>query len=122
MNNYIFEKIDTSYGTMSPEEVIYDYGVNYDCLEENEKSLFNIAWHGWTVKEIQTIIDNAKKIINKEVYDYTVPGSELAISVDKDYVYFFDWRTSEEEEEFSWEFVKFINFMEAFKIFVRDNE
>lgn len=119
MNNYIFEKIDRSYGTMSTEEVIYDYGVNYDCLEENEKSLFNIAWHGWTVEEIQKIIDNAKKLINKEIYDYVVPGTELTISIDKDYVYFFDWRTPQEEEDFSWEF---IDFMEAFKVFVKENK
>lgn len=121
MKKFDFSKIDFSYGSLSEEEIIYAYGVDYDTLDEKHKSLFQIAWQGWTFKEIQMIIDESKKLKNKEIYDYVVPGSELRISVDKNFVYFFDWRTPQEEEDFSWTFNEFINFMEAFKDFISKN-
>lgn len=67
------------------------------------------------------IIDASKKLTGKEIYDYIVSGTELTISIDKDYVYFFDWRTSQEEEDFSWTFNEFIDFREDFKDFISQN-
>ncbi|MBS7233629.1 hypothetical protein KHA90_21680 [Flavobacterium psychroterrae] len=55
---------------------------------------------------------------NKEIYDYIIPRSELRISVNKNYVVFFDLRPPQEEEDFSWTFNEFIDFMEAFKDFI----
>lgn len=121
MKKFEFSKIDFSYGSLSEEEIIYAYGVDYDTLDEKHQSLFQIAWQGWTVEEAQLIIDESKKLEDKEFYDYVVPGTELTISVDKDYAYFFDWRTPQEEEDFSWTFNEFIHFMEEFKEFISKN-
>lgn len=107
MKEFEFSKIDFSYGSLSQEEIIYAYGVDYDTLDEKHKSLFQIAWQGWTVEEAQLIIDESKKLTGKELYNYVVPGNELSIWVDKDYASFFDWRTPQEEEDFSWTFNEF---------------
>ncbi|HEY1194301.1 hypothetical protein [Flavobacterium sp.] len=102
-------------------EIFYEIGVDRESLDKNIFSLSYINWHGWTVGEAQMIIDESLKLTDKEIYDYVVPGTELTISVDKDYVYFFDWRTPQEEEDFSWTFNEFIDFMEAFKVFISKN-
>lgn len=116
---YKFRKRDLSFGTMDKESITYDIGV--EVLDDSIAALENIEWWGWTEEEAQMIIDESKKIKEKEIYEYTVQGSELTISVDKDYVYFFDWKTPQEEEDFSWTFDTFIKFMEEFKIFIREN-
>ncbi|TPG41990.1 hypothetical protein [Flavobacterium pectinovorum] len=121
MKKIEFRKIDFSYGSLSEEKIIYAYGLDYDSLNEKHKSLFQIAWQGWTVQEVQLIINESKNLTGKEIYDYVVPGTELTISVDKDYAYFFDWKTPQEEEDFKWTFNEFIDFMEAFKDFISKN-
>src|SRR6218665_1897762 len=102
-------------------EIFYELGVDRELLDESLFALSYINWHGWTVEEAQMIIDKSKKLTGKEIYDYIVSGTELTISIDKDYVYFFDWRTPQEEEDFRWTFDEFIDFMEAFKYFISKN-
>lgn len=118
---YTFKKIDFSYGTMPKDKITYDYGVDYDSLPDNEKSLFQIAWRGWTPKEIQMIIDESKKATEENRYEYQVEGSDLIIVVYPNDVYFFDYHTEKEEEDFKWSFSEFIDFMEKFKKFVAEN-
>lgn len=118
---YKFKKIDFSYGTMPKDKITYDYGVDYDSLPDNEKSLFQIAWRGWTPKEIQMIIDESKKAKEENRYEYQVEGSDLLIIVYPNEVYFFDYHTKNEEEDFKWSFSEFIDFMENFKKFVAEN-
>ncbi|MBF7093524.1 hypothetical protein IUY40_18485 [Flavobacterium sp. ALJ2] len=103
-------------------EVVYEIGVDRESLDKEIFALSYINWHGWTIEEAQLIIDESKKITGKELYNYVVPGNELSIWVDKDYASFFDWRTPQEEEDFSWTFNEFINFMEAFKEFISKNK
>ena len=57
-----------------------------------------------------------------EEYDYQVAGSDFLISIDKDEVHFFDWRTEQEEADFIWSTEKFITFMKAFKKFVAEDK
>lgn len=97
-------------------------GVKIELLDENIISLAQICSNNWTVAEAQMIIDKSKKLKDKEIYDYVVPGTELTISIDKDFVYFFDWRTPQKEEDFSWTFTEFIDFMENFKAFIAENQ
>ncbi|MDR6969179.1 putative ATPase [Flavobacterium arsenatis] len=119
--SYKFAKIDFSYGTMPKDKITYDYGVDYDSLKENEKSLFQIAWHGWTSSEIQRIIDKSKEATEENRYEYQVEGSDLIIVVYPDEVYFFDWHTKQESEDFKWSYSEFIDFMEKFKTFIEEN-
>jgi len=95
------------------------YGV--DILDNSIESLRQISWQGWTSEEIQKIIDKSKSLRGDQDYKYQVPGSDLLINIYPDEVYFFDYRTEQEEEDFSWTFEEFINFMEKFKEFVKDN-
>ena len=118
---YKFKKIDFSYGTMPKEKTTFDYGVDYDSLKENEKSLFEIAWSGWTPQEVQMIINESKKLKGGERYEYQVVGSDLIIVVFKEEVYFFDHHTDKETEDFKWPFDEFIDFMEQFKKFIKEN-
>jgi hypothetical protein len=96
-------------------------GVKIELLNNDIIALAQICSRDWTVEEAQLIIDESKNLTGKEIYDYVVPGTELRISVDKDYASFFDWRTPQEEEDFSWTFNEFIDFMEAFKDFISKN-
>lgn len=102
-------------------EIYYELGVDGESLDNDIFALSYINWEGWTIEEAQMIIDASKSLTGKEIYDYVVPENELTISIDKEYVYFFDWRTSQEEENFSWTFEEFIDFMEAFKDFISKN-
>ena len=110
-------KIDFSFGTL-PEDPIYEYGVDYDSIPENEKSLFQIAWSDWTAKEVQNIIDRTKSLQGEDYFDYYVEYTELRISVDAEHTLFFDWRTETPQDDFRWTTVKFIEFMESFKEFL----
>ena len=114
--NYIFQKIDFSYGTSNNPS--YEYGVAYDSIPENEKSLFQIAWSKWTVLEVQNIIDKTKNLKGEDFFDYYVEYSELRISIDTEYALFFDWRTETPDDDFRWITTKFLEFMEAFKEFL----
>lgn len=118
---YKFEKIDFSYGAMPKDRITYDYGVNYDSLEEKEKTLFQIAWDSWTPEEIQMIINRCKNLKDKEEYKYQVPGSDLLIIIDKDEAHFFDMHSDKKEADIIWSFSEFIDFMEQFKKFVTEN-
>jgi hypothetical protein len=39
---YKFKKIDFSYGTMPKDKITYDFGVDYESLDEKHKVLFEI--------------------------------------------------------------------------------
>lgn len=43
---YKFKKIDFSYGTMPKDKITYDFGVDYESLDEKHKVLFEIALAG----------------------------------------------------------------------------
>jgi hypothetical protein len=119
--SYKFAKIDFSYGTMPKDKITYDYGVDYDSLKENEKSLFQIAWWGWTPQKIQMIIDKSKALTGDKKYEYQVEGSDFIMSIYTDEVYFFDTHHDGQEADFIWSFSEFIDFMEKFKKFVEEN-
>ncbi len=97
------------------------YGVEYDSLEDNEKSLLEIAWDGWTVLEVENIIQKTKELKGEDFFDYIVEGSELRISIDNEYVLFFDWRTDNTDEDFRWSTEKFSTFLNSFKEFLKEN-
>ncbi|WGH74766.1 hypothetical protein P8625_11825 [Tenacibaculum tangerinum] len=97
------------------------YGVEYDSIPEGEKSLIEIGWGGWTVKEVQNLIDKTKSLEGEDYFDYIVEGSELRICIDNEYVLFFDWRTETIDEDFRWTTIKFLDFMESFKLFLEEN-
>ena len=118
---YKFKKIDFSYGTMPKDKITYDFGVDYESLDEKHKVLFEIAWHGWTNKEVQLIIDSSKALTGDEKYCYQVEGSDLMIYVYKNNVYFFDKGNDGEEANLIWTFNEFIEFMKNFKKFLSDN-
>ena len=119
--SYKFKKIDFSYGTMPRDKIRYDYGVDYDSLDDEIKALFQIAWHGWTQNEIQMIINKSKLLKNDQEFEYQVEGSDLLISIDIKEVHFFDWHTDKVEADFIWTFNEFIDFMEKFKKFLKEN-
>lgn len=118
---YNFKMIDFSYGTLPKGKVSYDYGVDYDSLDDSEKSLFQIAWSGWTPQEIQMIIDKSEALLVKQEYDYQVVGSDLLISIDKENVHFFDSHSEQQEADMIWPYDKFIEFMKEFKKIVEEN-
>lgn len=118
---YKFKKIDFSSGTMPKNKITYDFGVDYESLDEKHKVLFEIAWHGWTNKEVQLIIDNSKALTEDEKYTYQVEGSDLMMYVYKNNVYFFDKRNDGEEADLILTFNEFIEFMKNFKKFLLEN-
>ncbi|WP_336690298.1 MULTISPECIES: hypothetical protein [unclassified Chryseobacterium] len=118
---YKFKKIDFSSGTMPKNKITYDFGVDYESLDEKHKVLFEIAWHGWTNKEVQLIIDNSKALTGDEKYTYQVEGSDLMMYVYKNNVYFFDKRNDGEEADLILTFNEFIEFMKNFKKFLLEN-
>jgi hypothetical protein len=117
---YKFKKIDFSYGTMPKDKITYDFGVDYESLDEKHKVLFEIAWHGWTSNEVQLIINNSSALTGDAKYRYQVEGSDLMIYIHKDKVYFFDKKNDGEEADLIWTFDEFIGFMKSFKKFLAD--
>ncbi|MCS3867710.1 hypothetical protein J3D55_000626 [Chryseobacterium ginsenosidimutans] len=117
---YKFKKIDFSYGTMPKDKITYDFGVDYESLDEMHKVLFEIAWHGWTSNEVQLIINNSSALTGDAKYRYQVEGSDLMIYIHKDRVYFFDKTNDGEEADLIWTFDEFIGFMKSFKKFLAD--
>ncbi|CAL2080615.1 hypothetical protein [Tenacibaculum sp. 190524A05c] len=110
--------------TMNPynqEGINNFFGVDYDSLKDDEKSLLEIAWDGWTVSEVNKIINKTKVLEGEDFFDYIVEGSELRISIDNEYVLFFDWRTESTEDDFRWSTAKFLNFMKSFRDFLKEN-
>jgi len=106
---------------LSDGEVFIEYGVDRDSLSDDNKSLYHITWHGWTSQNIQSIIDKTNALMNEEVYEYQVEGSDLFILIDKSYASFFDWRTKKETEDFYLTKDEFISFMQDFKKFIEEN-
>lgn len=119
--NYVFKMIDFSYGTVPKDKITYEYGVDYDSLSDSEKSLFQIAWWGWTPTEIQIIIDKSSALQGTQIFKYQVEGSDLIIIIDKDDVSFYDWHSKQEEPDIVWPIPTFIDFMKQFKKFVEKN-
>ncbi len=62
-------------------------GVKIELLDQIIISLAQICSNKWTVKEAQMIIDESQRLKDNEIYDYVVPGTELTISIDKDYYF-----------------------------------
>jgi len=99
----------------------YDYGVDLDTIiNENEFALQGLDWDGWTSKEIETIINNSKKLKINEEYNYEVEGSYFFIIVKKDKVNM--WARGSRTPDITWTFEKFISFMEDFKSFLKQNK
>jgi hypothetical protein len=92
-----------------------------EILDKSIESLREISWDGWTPQEIQMIIDKSKKLQGEEMFYYQVVGSDLSIHIYHDEVYFFDHHTKQKEEDFKWSFNEFIDFMEKFKEFIKEN-
>ena len=99
----------------------YDYGVDLDTtLNENEFALQGLDWDGWTSKEIETIINNSKKLKINEEYNYEVEESYFFMIVKKDKVNM--WAKGSRTPDITWTFEKFISFMEDFKSFLKQNK
>lgn len=117
---YKFVKVDLSYGTIPKDKITYFFGV--EVLDKKIEALELISWHGWTPQEIQMIIDNSKALKGNERYKYQVPGSDFLMWIYPNEVFFFDMHHDREDEDFKWTFTEFIDFMEKFKKFVKDNK
>jgi hypothetical protein len=92
------------------------FGVEYESLPEEEKTLHEIAWQGWTSTEVEKIIHNAKALKANQAYDYQVEGSEFYIIVKKAHVNM--WKKESKTPDITWNFNKFITFLEEFKSFL----
>jgi len=98
------------------------FGIDVATLSQEDWALEGIGWDEWTVEEIQMIIDESKALQGNQEYSYQIAGSDLMIIVDKPLgAYFFSARSEKEEADIIWSFDKFIDFMEQFKAFVREN-
>jgi len=98
------------------------FGIDVATLSQEDWALEGIGWDQWTVEEIQMIIDKCNRLQGSEEYTYQVVGSDLMIVVDKPLgAYFFSARSEQEEADIIWSFDKFIDFMEQFKVFVKEN-
>ncbi|THD32872.1 hypothetical protein [uncultured Flavobacterium sp.] len=116
---YQFKKEITNPPRNSSARPLVEFGVK--VFDKNIEALEQIEWHGWTPSEVQMIIDKSKALRGNQVYNYQVSGSDLSIHIYPEEVYFFDWRTEREEEDFKWSFNEFIDFMEQFKKFIKEN-
>lgn len=119
MEKYKFKKEITNPPKNSSVKPLIEFGI--EAIDKTIEALEQIEWHGWTPSEIQMIIDESKKATENNRYEYQVAGSDLIIVVYPDEVYFFDYHTEKEEEDFKWPFNEFIDFMEKFKKFVEEN-
>ena len=122
MTGYKFKKYDINSASIKEHLKTFDFGVDYDSLNENEKSLFQINSYRWTVQEVQNILDKISTLEEEEGYDYQVEGGNLGISIYTDEVYFFDLTNKKETEEFIWSTEKFISFLNEFKAFLEENQ
>ncbi|WP_298510012.1 hypothetical protein [uncultured Kordia sp.] len=114
--NYRFVKKNKS----TLENPSYDFGVDLESIEKDEEfSLSSFDWSEWNASEVQNIIDRTKSLTGEDFFDYYVDGSELRISIDNEYALFFDWRTETADDDFRWTTTKFLEFMEAFKVFLQ---
>ena len=113
------EKYKFTTNPYDQENVDDFYGV--EIFDSSIESLREISWHGWTQNEIQMIINKSKLLKNDQEFEYQVEGSDLLISIDIKEVHFFDWHTDKVEADFIWTFNEFIDFMEKFKKFLKEN-
>ena len=100
------------------------WGVEYDSLEENEKALFQISSHTWSIEEADQLINDSLTLENEQEIQYQVDHGHLGIIISKsEGVAFFDLTNREkEEEDFTWTFEQFITFMQDFKKFIGENQ
>ncbi|WP_298137361.1 hypothetical protein [Flavobacterium sp.] len=120
---YKFKKYNISSPSTPKEKIQYEFSVDYDLLNNEEKVLFHIGSHLWTSQKIQELINDSNDLQGENEFQYQVDGGHLGIIVTKtDGVAFFDLTNREkEEEDFIWPFEKFINFLKDFKRFVEEN-
>ncbi|MCP1997087.1 hypothetical protein [Flavobacterium sp. HSC-61S13] len=97
------------------------YGIEIDSLTDETWALNGINWWGWTVEEIQKIIDKSMSLVDNQNYEYQVEGSDLILYIKRERVCFYDMRSEQEEADLIWSFEQFIDFMEQFKAFVAEN-
>ncbi len=116
---YKFKKEVTNPPINSSMKPLIEFGV--EALDSNIEALEQIEWHGWTPAEIQMIIDKSKALHGDKNFQYQVPGSDFIMSIYTGEVYFFDTHHDGEEADFIWTFNEFIDFMEQFKKFVKEN-
>lgn len=117
--NYKFQK--KYFGSDEDPNPIYDYGVDLDSIvEEKEFELSGLDWWGWTPEEVQMIIDKSNVLTDDEEYDYQVEGSDFDMMIKKSEVLM--WARGSETPDVIWSFNKFIEFMEAFKKFIEENQ
>jgi len=97
------------------------FGIDVASLSQEDWALNGIGWDEWTPSEIQMIIDKSKELQGEKMYGYQVAGSDLMIYIYTDEVHFFDAYSEKEKADIIWSFDKFIDFMEQFKVFVKEN-
>ena len=120
---YKFVKYDISSKDMSFEDKSFDYGVDYNSLNEKEKALFEINSHEWTSQKVQELINKSEALQNDDYIQYEVEGGHLGIMIDKESVAFFNLRErKQEEEDFEWTYSEFIDFLQEFKKFLQENK
>ncbi|WP_452598015.1 hypothetical protein [Pontimicrobium sp. MEBiC01747] len=108
--NYNFKKKNFGSSTFN------DYGVDLDSIiKESEYALDGLDWWGWTSE----IITESNNLEGEEDYTYQVEGSDFFIAVKKTEVLM--WARESTKPDVTWSFNEFIEFMEAFKVFVEEN-
>lgn len=120
---YKFKKYDINSSNISDKNKEFEYSIDYDSLNKNEKPLYHFGSRLWTPQKIQELIDESIALEGTEELEYQVEGGHLGIIVTKtDGIAFFDLTNREkEEEDFIWAFDKFIEFLQDFKKFVQEN-
>lgn len=78
---YIFKKEVTDPPAGSDMRSLVEYGVEWESLDGEIKSLYHIGWHGWTPQEVQMIIDRTNELSGDNFYRYQVEGSDLLIHI-----------------------------------------
>jgi hypothetical protein len=121
--SYKFKKYNISSLNEPEKERDYDYGVDYDFLDEREKTLFEINSHEWTSKKVDDLINECNSLQHDDYIQYQVEGGHLGIMIDKESVAFFNLRErKQEEEDFEWKYSEFIDFLQEFKKFLQENK
>lgn len=119
---YKFKKYNISSNNEPESERDYDYGLDYNFLNANEKGLFGFNSHIWTSEEIQDMLDEINSITTGNDFEYSVEGGHLLIVADKEETHLFNLlNKTQKKADIIWTTEKFIQFLMEFKVFLQKN-
>lgn len=117
-----FKKYNNCSTNVPNHFVIYDYGVEYESLPEDEKALFEINSHTWTSNEVQKILNEIEEINSENDFEYSVEDGHLLIIVDTEEAHLFNLlNKSQQEADIIWTKEKFVQFLKRFQQFLESN-